>query len=173
METYQAEDTVKERFGKKDDRDPRTGAIVIGPAGENLVRFAVIENDHWRSAGRTGVGTVMGSKRLKAVLFQGDRRRTFYDEKGVRALSKELGEMSRGHAGVKAYRTLGTPMMVKIVNQAGAFPTRYWSQGVFDRWRRSTPTRSTPAAKSSRTPARSASCPAGGSRRSSKGATGG
>jgi aldehyde:ferredoxin oxidoreductase len=135
MDTYQAEDAVKERFGKEGDRYPRTGAVVIGPAGENLVRFAVIENDHWRSAGRTGAGTVMGSKRLKAILFQGDRRRTFYDEKGMRALSKELGEMSRGHAGVKAYKTMGTPMMVKIVNQAGAFPTRYWSQGVFDRWK--------------------------------------
>jgi aldehyde:ferredoxin oxidoreductase len=135
METYQAEDAVKERFGRKDGRYPRMGAVVIGPAGEKGVRFAVIENDYWRSAGRTGVGTVMGSKRLKAILFEGDRRRTFFDEKGVRALSKELGELSRGHAGVKAYRTLGTPMMVKILNEAGAFPTRYWSQGTFDGWR--------------------------------------
>jgi len=68
----------------------RPGAVVIGPAGENLVRFSVIENDYWRSAGRTVVGTVMGSKRLKALLFQGDRGRELYDEQAVKDCAKNL-----------------------------------------------------------------------------------
>jgi aldehyde:ferredoxin oxidoreductase len=134
METYQAEDAVHERFARSDSSFKRAGAVVIGPAGENLVRFSVIENDYWRSAGRTGVGTVMGSKRVKAVCFQGDRKRSLFDEKAVRELSKGLAAEAKENPGVKAYKSLGTPMMVKIVNAAGAFPTRYWSEGSFEHW---------------------------------------
>ena len=70
MDTFKAEDAVYERFGRSNERFKKSGAVVIGPAGENRIRFAVIENDYWRSAGRTGVGAVMGSKRLKAVVFR-------------------------------------------------------------------------------------------------------
>ena len=67
METYAAEDALMKRFGRAKDGYRRKGAVVIGPAGERLVRFAVIENDYWRSAGRTGVGTVMGAKQVKGI----------------------------------------------------------------------------------------------------------
>jgi aldehyde:ferredoxin oxidoreductase len=134
MDSYRAEEAVRERFGLSKPEYRRRGAVVIGPAGERLVRFAVIENDRWRSAGRTGVGAVMGSKRLKGILFQGDRRRRLYDEDAVRAFSKQMGESSREGASARAYRSMGTPMMVKILNRAGAFPTRYWTAGTFDRW---------------------------------------
>jgi aldehyde:ferredoxin oxidoreductase len=50
----------------------KKGAVAIGPAGEKQVRFAIISNDKWRCAGRTGAGAVMGSKNLKAIVFQGD-----------------------------------------------------------------------------------------------------
>ena len=60
-ETYAAQDQIQELAGKK------AGVLVIGPAGENLVRFAVVENDYWRSAGRSGMGAVMGSKRIKGI----------------------------------------------------------------------------------------------------------
>jgi len=136
MDTFKTEDTVLERFGSSDSDLKRPGAVVIGPAGENLVRFAVIENDYWRSAGRTGVGTVMGAKRLKAVLFQGDRKRSLHDQSAVGELSKKLAAEGKDDAGVKAYKSMGTPMMVKIVNQAGAFPTRYWSEGSYEHWQK-------------------------------------
>ena len=61
-ETYEAEDIIKQEVGVKD-----AGVAVIGPAGENLVRFAVIENDYWRSVGRGGAGAVLGSKKIKAI----------------------------------------------------------------------------------------------------------
>ena len=136
MDTFQTEDTVLERFARSDSGLKRPGAVVIGPAGENLVRFAVIENDYWRSAGRTGVGTVMGAKRLKAVLFQGDRKRSLHDQNAVREFSKELAAQAKDDPGVKAYKSMGTPMMVKIVNQARAFPTRYWSEGSCEHWQK-------------------------------------
>ena len=136
MDTFQTEDTVLERFSRSDSDLKRPGAVVIGPAAENLVRFAVIENDYWRSAGRTGVGTVMGAKRLKAILFQGDRKRSLHDENAVREFSKKLAAAGKDDAGVKAYKSMGTPMMVKIVNQARAFPTRYWSEGSCEHWQK-------------------------------------
>ncbi len=134
MDTFKAEDTVSERFGRSDAGFKKSGAVVIGPAGENLVCFAVIENDYWRSAGRTGVGAVMGSKRLKAVVFQGDRKRSHYDADAVRAFSKKISLEGKDNPGAKAYKSMGTTMMVKIMNDAGAFPTRYWSEGKCEHW---------------------------------------
>ncbi len=133
-ETYETEDIAKERFSLSKIRYRKTGAVAIGPAAENLVRFAVIENDYWRSAGRTGVGTVMGSKRIKAIVFQGDRKRSFFDETAVKNISKEMARAFRDNPAVAAYKSMGTPMMVKLLNNAKGFPTRYWSAGYCDHW---------------------------------------
>jgi len=134
METYETEDTVKQRFSRQNKGLKKTGAVVIGPAAENLIRFAVIENDYWRSAGRTGVGTVMGAKKLKAMVFQGDRKRSLFDPEGIKTFSKKLAISAKDDPGVQAYKSMGTPMMVKIMNNAGAFPTKYWTQGTCDHW---------------------------------------
>lgn len=134
MDTYDTEDTVNRRFVGAVSGSEKSGAVVIGPAGENRVRFAVIENDYWRSAGRTGVGTVMGSKHLKAIVFKGDKRRALFDAKGVECFSKEVAEESKNNPVVQAYRDMGTSLMVKKINQVKAFPTKYWSKGFFDQW---------------------------------------
>ena len=76
----------------------------------------------------------MGSKKLKAILFQGDRKRLLYDDSSVREFSRKIAGDSRDNPGVKAYKAMGTPMMVKIMNQANAFPTRYWSEGNYKHW---------------------------------------
>ena len=133
-ETYETEKIVPERYGPAAGPFKKRGVVVIGPAGENLVRFAVIANDHWRCAGRTGVGAVMGSKKLKAVLFQGDQKRPIFDGSALRAFSRAIADEGKDNPGVKAYKTMGTPMMVKLLNQAGAFPTRYWQQGSYEKW---------------------------------------
>ncbi|MBW1741943.1 MAG: aldehyde ferredoxin oxidoreductase family protein [Deltaproteobacteria bacterium] len=136
MDTYQSEDEAVKRFAeKRSDRKFRAGAVVIGPAGENQVCFSVIENDYWRSAGRTGAGSVMGSKQLKAIVFQGDRRRKLADGQAVRAFAKQLTVEAKEHPQVAAYKSKGTPMLVKTMNEAGGFPTRYWSEGTYEKWR--------------------------------------
>ncbi len=134
METYATEAAVVERFAERDTGFRRPGAMVIGPAAEHGVRFALIKNDRWRSAGRTGVGTVLGAKQVKAILFQGDRRRSLNDPEAVKALAKALVAETRDHPGVKAYKTMGTSQMVKIMNTANAFPTGYWEKGTCDHW---------------------------------------
>lgn len=129
MDTHETEDIVNKKFGSS---EKRSGAVVIGPAGENRVRFAVIENDYWRSAGRTGVGAVMGSKHIKALLFKGNKKRPLFDENRVGLFSKEIAVEAKNNPVAQAYKNSGTPMMVKTINEAKAFPTKYWSRGFFD-----------------------------------------
>ena len=136
MDTYESEDEAKKRFGKKSaDRKFRTGAVVIGPAAEHQVCFSVIENDYWRSAGRTGAGTIMGSKRLKAIVFQGNCRRKLAESNAIEGFAKQLAADAKEHPQVAAYKSKGTPMMVQVMNEAGGFPTRYWSEGTYEKWR--------------------------------------
>jgi aldehyde:ferredoxin oxidoreductase len=112
----------------------KPGAVTIGPAGENMVKFALIANDKWRCAGRTGVGAVMGAKLVKAIVFQGDRKREYFDTVGVAQYAKEFAAKNSGHPGVKAYKAMGTTMMVSLMNTAGAFPAKYWSLGSCEHW---------------------------------------
>ncbi len=133
-ETYDTEKAVIERYADNASGFDRPGAVVIGPAAENRVRFAVIKNDFWRSAGRTGVGTVLGAKNVKALLFQGDRKRSVFDPERVNQLAKGFAKEAKDHPAVQAYKSLGTPQMVKIMNAANAFPTGYWDKGTCDHW---------------------------------------
>ncbi len=132
LDTFKTEDALHDRFATSDYK--KSGAVVIGPAGENQVRFAVIENDYWRSAGRTGLGAVMGSKKLKGILFQGDCSRPLAEPEKLAEWAHTFAETNKSNPGVKAYKSSGTPMMVKIMNEAGAFPTRYWSRGSYEEW---------------------------------------
>ena len=131
-ETYETEDEVNKRF--RLEKYKKTGAVVIGPAAENKVCFGVIKNDHWRSAGRTGVGTVLGAKKVKAIIFQGDCKRQVFDQDAVANISKKISAEAKNNPGVHAYKSMGTSQLVKVVNNANAFPTRYWSEGKYEKW---------------------------------------
>ncbi len=131
-ETYATEAAVIERFGVSGAGYKKPGAVVIGPASENGVHFGIIANDYWRCAGRGGGGTVMGSKKLKAIVFQGDQRRGLFDPDAVTNMAKALGRGAKDNPIAHAYKSMGTTMMVDLLNAAGAFPTRYWSQGTCD-----------------------------------------
>lgn len=133
-DTYHAESESKSRFAVRGKEYDRLGAVVIGPAGENLLKFAVIENDKWRSAGRGGVGAVMGSKLLKAVVFQGNRKRPVAHPDELSSYARAFSKSGVDNAGVKAYKALGTTMMVAIMNKAKAFPSEYWKSGSCDHW---------------------------------------
>jgi len=129
LETYETEDQVKAWIKENRPEADNCGVVCIGPAGENMISYAVIENNYWRSAGRTGVGAVMGSKKIKAIAFRGNRRKQLSDPESLKRFIKDLATRAKDDAGVKAYKSMGTPMMVDILNQAGTFPTRYWHKG--------------------------------------------
>ncbi len=126
MDTHRAEQGIKERVGRS------AGAVVIGPAGENLVRFANAVTDRWHFLGRTGIGAVMGSKNLKGIAFLGDKRRQAFDPDLLEKHWKTMAERSRSDQGVAAYKSFGTVQMVAVANEAGVFPTRYWELGKRD-----------------------------------------
>jgi aldehyde:ferredoxin oxidoreductase len=128
-ETYEAEEAILKRVDRKD-----AGAMVIGPAGENLVKFAVIEIEHWRSLGRAGIGAVMGSKKLKGIVFHGKKRREVADLPSLKRLAKEFKDRVKDNPTVHIYKKYGTPMLVSIMNTIGAFPTQYWSKGTLEGW---------------------------------------
>jgi aldehyde:ferredoxin oxidoreductase len=128
-DTYSTEDEVLKRANQKG-----AAALVIGPAGENLVRFAVIENDYWRSLGRTGVGAVMGSKKVKALVFYGDQKREKAHPDQLEQFAKETLERGKDSPGAQNYRRLGTPMLVAMNNAVGGFPSKYWHLGTFEGW---------------------------------------
>ncbi len=129
---YEAEEALVERFGGA----ARAGACVIGPAGERGVVFAIVANDRWRCAGRTGAGAVMGAKRIKGIVFHGSARRPVADADGIRAFARRITAEHRDGPAATAYRTYGTPNMVSILNGVGAFPARYWHRGRGEHWER-------------------------------------
>jgi aldehyde:ferredoxin oxidoreductase len=112
-----------ERFG------PDHHAAVIGPAGEHCVRFATISHGN-RHAGRGGLGAVMGSKRLKAVIVAGTQRVSVADATGVVTAARDLSQRSFGPATAK-YRELGTVANLLTFNRLHALPTRNFQQGQF------------------------------------------
>lgn len=128
-ETYESEDAIRQELENRD-----AGIIVIGPAGENLVRFALIENNYWRSLGRTGPGAVLGSKKIKGVAFYGDIKRQVARSDVLNSLWEELKTTCRDHPSAGSYKNFGTLSMVPLANEAGAFPTKYWTRGTYEKW---------------------------------------
>jgi len=108
---------------------PQFHTAVIGPAGENKVRFATISHEN-RHAGRGGLGAVMGSKKLKAVAVAGSQRVAVADPAGVVAAAKDLSRRSFGPATAK-YRELGTVSNLLTFNRLAALPTRNFQEGTF------------------------------------------
>jgi len=115
-----------EEIVKKQHQDPLTRVSSIGKAGENLVRFAAIVNDLHRAAGRSGVGAVMGSKNLKAVVVRGTKgvanlvnpkefMRVTFEKKKILADNAVTGQ---------GLPTFGTQVLMNVINEMGASPTR-------------------------------------------------
>ena len=102
----------------------------IGPAGEQLVRYATISHDG-RHAGRGGSGAVMGAKNLKAIAVRGTQRVEWAHPRELTAISKDLSQRSFGPATAK-YRELGTATNLLTFNRFGALPTRNFQRGSFD-----------------------------------------
>jgi len=124
LTTPDATAALRDRFG------PGWAFAVIGPAGENLVRFATISHDN-RHAGRGGLGAILGSKNLKAIAVRGVHRTPVADPAAVIAAAKDLSARSFGPATAK-YRELGTVANLLTFNRLNALPTRNFQAGQFE-----------------------------------------
>ncbi|MDP3133230.1 MAG: aldehyde ferredoxin oxidoreductase family protein [Burkholderiaceae bacterium] len=107
-------------------QDPLVRVSSIGKAGENGVLYAAVVNDLHRAAGRSGVGTVMGSKNLKAIAVRGTKGvGNLHNPKAFMAAVKEkkkiLADNGVTGQGLPAY---GTQVLMNVINEVGALPTR-------------------------------------------------
>ncbi len=122
--TLETQEAIHEELG-----DSRVRLAMIGPGGENLVRYACVINDLRHAAGRTGTGAVMGSKNLKAVAARGKGRAPVADQDKFRELSRWMVEHWKdAHWGM---HDLGTPGGLMGLNAIGALPTRNFQDGQF------------------------------------------
>jgi len=102
----------------------------IGPGGEKLVLFATVMNDKHRAAGRSGLGAVMGSKNLKAVVVKGSKSVEVARPKEFLEICKKSRNMLKKHPVTgQGLPTYGTQILVNILNQSGGLPTRNWRDG--------------------------------------------
>lgn len=121
---------VTEKLGQNDNR---RNVLCIGPAGENLSRIAAIMNDGQRSLARGGPGAVMGSKNLKAIVVEGKTRPEIVNQEMFKFMLYETRKLLRASPLTsQALPEFGTPVMMNIVNVAGALPTRNFQQSQFE-----------------------------------------
>jgi len=114
------------------ETDADAKVACIGPAGENQVLFAAIMNDMHRAAGRSGVGAVMGSKNLKAVTVRGTGSVTCADHEAFLAAVMNARQKIQAHpVGGTGFRLYGSQILMNIINQVGASPTRNWQDAFF------------------------------------------
>ncbi len=125
LDTYAVADRLTEELGGA--RKP--SILCIGPAGENLVRFANIANHKHDFIGRTGMGAVMGSKRLKAIVCRGEGPIPIADEPGYRAICKELTAKIREAVPAQSLREMGTDCGMDLGMMIGDIPIRNWTRG--------------------------------------------
>lgn len=119
------------------ETDPRARVACIGPAGEKLVLFAAIMNDKYRAAGRSGVGAVMGSKNLKAVVVLGEESvpladKERFNEIQERVLTKFRNAAKAAPSPLSQHGTIG--VMMPLTQKCGVLPTKNFLQGTFSGW---------------------------------------
>ena len=124
--TFQTTDEITAEIGEN------ASVACIGPAGENMAAISCIINDNYRAAGRTGMGAVMGSKKLKAIAVYGTEKVTVARpgemKEGVKSAIQKMRENPVTGEGLPTY---GTAVLVNIINEHGAYPVRNFQTGYF------------------------------------------
>ena len=125
--------TVLETSAALEQNNNKRNVLCIGPAGENLSRIAAIMNDGHRSLARGGVGAVMGSKNLKAIVTVGAQKNTAHDKEMFKFMLYETGKIvKQSPLTSKALPQFGTSVVMNLVNAIGALPTRNFQQSQFE-----------------------------------------
>ncbi len=127
--TFETEKKLREVHGEE------AGIVTIGPAGENKVKFATVISQEGRSGGRPGMGAVMGSKNLKAVVVVGELEPPVHDGQEAKKLFAEAVRELRSKSGYSFWIRQGTMMTIEWSQNASVLPTMNYREGVFEYWR--------------------------------------
>lgn len=122
----EAEGMIKERLGTY-----TVHVATIGVAGENKVKFACVNADWSRNAGRTGMGAIMGSKNLKAIVVRGHRDLPVYDLVGLMAEADKAYKYMEEHKYFKLWQQQGLMNVIDYANEKGILPTYNFKDSVF------------------------------------------
>ena len=126
LDTYEVYDQLRPIYPQKDWR-----IACIGPAGENLVKFAVIDCDPHRQAGRGGGGAVMGAKNLKAIVVRGTHRIPIADPDAFKVTLRATLATMKDNASLQGFRSGGTAASIPWADVEGLLPTRNFQRGSF------------------------------------------
>jgi len=126
LDTWATEEKLIKEYGRN------VGILEIGPGGENLVRYATIISQEGRSGGRPGIGAVMGSKKLKALVVKGTKDIPLHDPKRLRVEGAKAYKDVKSSKGYSFWMRQGTMMTVDWAQEASVLPTYNFREGVFD-----------------------------------------
>ena len=125
--TQQTRDALTEKYSVK------ASVASIGPAGENQVVYAAIMNDKDRAAGRGGMGAILGSKHLKAVVAIGSKEIQVAHPDALKELLTKVDRLiDKNPVTGKSLQLLGTSVLVNVINAHGMYPTENFQRGVFN-----------------------------------------
>jgi len=115
---------------RKELNDNAFQVAAIGPAGENVVKYATVACNNSRMCGRTGMGCLFGSKQLKAVAVHGTRRLTVADPLGYLELCRNLDQRILAHPEYERRKALGSTLLMTALNRLGILPTNHFQKGI-------------------------------------------
>jgi len=124
--TYKAQDELEKEYGKN------AGILVIGPAGENLVKISVVTSEKGRAGGRPGMGAVMGSKNLKALVVKGSKEIPLDNPKELARLGAEAYKDVKSKEAYDFWIRQGTMMTIEWAQENSALPTYNFNEAVFE-----------------------------------------
>ncbi len=123
--TFEAQDLLEAKHGKD------TGVLLIGPGGENMVRFACVCSEKGKAAGRTGIGAVMGSKNLKAIVLKGTGEIPVFDEEKLTKLAKDGWAELKSSEGYDFWIRQATMQVIEWANTNNVLPAYNFREGSF------------------------------------------
>ncbi len=124
--TFEAQDILEKKHGRN------SGILLIGPAGENLIRFSTVMSQKGRAGGRPGLGAVMGSKNLKAVVIKGTGSIPNFDDEKLKEFGKKGYEEIKGKESYDFWMRQGTMQAFEWCNENACLPTYNFREGVFE-----------------------------------------
>lgn len=130
--TLETEVAIAHDLGLKERREDKPSVVCIGPAGERLVKFAAVMHTAHRAAGRTGLGAVMGSKKLKAISVQGTGKVPVADFEKLREMTKKVLTECRTDKTLVSFSNYGQAGFVDVLQEMGMLPTKNFQRGTFD-----------------------------------------
>lgn len=122
---YETQKIIKEEVGKK------ASIACIGAGGESLINYSNIMNDEGRAAGRCGMGALMGSKNLKALVVSGNQKSEIANPEKLKEVISEARDAIKSSANTQAYKLYGTNFYMDLAMRVGDAPAKYFTKNVF------------------------------------------